>query len=108
MEQNVDEDARRSDLKTFLDQCQAEFAYLMMAPANPMPPRESPPLPMLEDLREGEAFGLPTGQHSLEQAYPQALRQQNHHIRDLNSRPAPSPNHAPPMQPPPPCVQLRR
>lgn len=47
-----DEEAQRQDLKTFLDQCQSEFMYLMITPANPQPPRESPPLPMIEDLRD--------------------------------------------------------
>lgn len=105
MEGNVEvergeDDARRDDLKTFLDQCQAEFTYLMITPANPIPPRESPPLPVLEDLREGEAFGLPVAQQqSLEQAFGQAGRPQQNHVRELNARPAPSANHrAPSMQ----------
>jgi len=89
-----EDDARRDDLKTFLDQCQAEFTYLMITPANPLPPRESPPLPVLEDLREGEAFGLPVGQQqSLEQAFSQPGRPQQNHVRELNARPAPSANH---------------
>ncbi|KAJ4137078.1 1,2-dihydroxy-3-keto-5-methylthiopentene dioxygenase [Fusarium oxysporum] len=37
-----DEEAQRQDLKMFLDQCQSEFMYLMITPANPQPPRESP------------------------------------------------------------------
>ena len=37
----------------------------MITPANPMPPRESPPLPILEDLREGEGYGLPNSQQQL-------------------------------------------
>ncbi|OIW22933.1 WD40 repeat-like protein [Coniochaeta ligniaria NRRL 30616] len=105
VEGNVDvergeDDARRVDLKSFLDQCQAEFTYLMITPANPIPPRESPPLPILEDLREGEAFGLPVGsQQSLEQAFSQAGRPQQNHVRELSTRPAPSASHhAPPMQ----------
>ncbi|SPQ20632.1 4831b53f-9186-4d46-84aa-7123ae787179 [Thermothielavioides terrestris] len=36
----ADEEASRNELKAFLDQCQAEFTYLMITPANPMP-RES-------------------------------------------------------------------
>lgn len=107
VEGNVDvergeDDARRDDLKAFLDQCQAEFTYLMITPANPLPPREreSPPLPILEDLREGEPFGIPVGQQqSLEQAFAQAGRPQQNHVREINTRPAPSANHsAPPMQ----------
>src|SRR3982751_1048332 len=75
-----EDDARRDDLKTFLDQCQAEFTYLMITPANPIPPRESPPLPILEDLREGEAFGVPMAQQqSLEQAFSQGGRPQQNH-----------------------------
>ncbi|KAB5513221.1 WD40-repeat-containing domain protein [Coniochaeta sp. 2T2.1] len=105
-EGNVDvergeDDARRDDLKTFLDQCQAEFTYLMITPANPLPPRESPPLPILEDLREGEAFGLPVGQpQSLEQAFGQP-RPQPSNVREVNTRqPTSASHHAPSMQQP--------
>jgi striatin 1/3/4 len=94
-----EDDARRDELKTFLDQCQAEFTYLMITPANPIPPRESPPLPLIEDLREGEAFGLPVAhQQSLDQAYSQGARPQQNHVRDLNSRASSANHHAPPMQ----------
>ena len=71
----------------------------MITPANPMPPRESPPLP-LEDLREGEVFGLPPGQPA-DQSFL-AARQQQNHSRDLVSnlvRPAPAPTHQPVQQP---------
>lgn len=61
-----DDESQRSELKTFLDQCQAEFTYLMITPANPIPPRESPPLPILEDVRETEAYGLPGSQQAME------------------------------------------
>ncbi|KXX73669.1 Striatin Pro11 [Madurella mycetomatis] len=89
----ADEEASRNELKTFLDQCQAEFTYLMITPANPMPPRESPPLPMIEDLREGDAFG----QQMLDPSYQQGMRQQQS-ARELlatqaQPRPAPVPNH---------------
>ncbi|KAK4221770.1 WD40-repeat-containing domain protein [Podospora fimiseda] len=83
----ADEEASRNELKTFLDQCQAEFTYLMITPANPIPPRESPPLPILEDHRELEAYG----QQMLDPAYQQGMRaqqqhqqqQQQHQIREL-------------------------
>ncbi|KAF6834683.1 striatin pro11 [Colletotrichum plurivorum] len=94
-----EDESQRADLKSFLDQCQAEFTYLMITPANPLPPRESPPLPILEDLREGEPFGVPGGKPFQEPPFPFAsssLVPQNH-IREAN-RPPPAPNHAPPMQ----------
>lgn len=90
--EKADDEAQRADLRTFLDQCQAEFAYLMMTPANPLPPRESPPLPMLE---EADGFGMPAGQ-ALDQVFPQPVRQ--NHSREF-TRPPPAPNHAPPPQP---------
>jgi striatin 1/3/4 len=95
-----EDDARRDDLKSYLDQCQAEFTYLMVTPANPAPPRESPPLPGLEDLREGGAFGLPVGQQqSLEQASWREARAQPNNARELNPRPGPTATHqAQPMQ----------
>ncbi|KAI0505312.1 stalk rot protein [Xylaria bambusicola] len=92
-----DEERDRDDLRNFLDQCQAEFSYLMMTPANPLPPRESPPLPVMEDLREGD-FGLPLGQQPLDAAF-QALRLNQNHVKDPPSRLPPSANHAPPMPP---------
>ncbi|KAI8634513.1 WD40 repeat-like protein [Xylariaceae sp. FL1651] len=92
-----DEERDREDLRNFLDQCQAEFSYLMMTPANPYPPRESPPLPMMEDLRESD-FALPLGQQPLDAAF-QALRLNHNHVKDPASRLAPNANHnAPTMQ----------
>ncbi|CRK14844.1 hypothetical protein BN1723_010499 [Verticillium longisporum] len=52
------DEPQRADLKAFLDQCQAEFAYLMVTPANPLPPRDSPPLPILEDMAGPEPCQL--------------------------------------------------
>lgn len=86
-----DDDSRRDDLKTLLDQCQAEFTYLMISPANPLPPRESPPLPVIEDLREGDLYGLQPGQQPSDQSFPQGMRTQQHQLRELSARPAPSP-----------------
>ncbi|UKZ81931.1 hypothetical protein TrVFT333_009709 [Trichoderma virens FT-333] len=40
--ERTDDESQRTELKTFLDQCQSEFMYLMITPANPLPPRESP------------------------------------------------------------------
>jgi striatin 1/3/4 len=94
----VDDESQRADLKTFLDQCQAEFTYLMITPANPMPPRESPPLPILEDLREGEAFGMPIGQPPLDQMYAASGRLNQNHTREMNQRTALTSNHIAPMQ----------
>ncbi|TDZ47649.1 Striatin Pro11 [Colletotrichum trifolii] len=94
-----EDEAQRADLKSFLDQCQAEFTYLMVTPANPLPPRESPPLPLLEDLREGEPFAMPGGKPFQEPPFAfasSALVPQNH-VREANRAP-PAPNHAPPMQ----------
>ncbi|KAI1826887.1 WD40 repeat-like protein [Xylaria intraflava] len=94
-----DEERDRDDLRNFLDQCQAEFSYLMMTPANPLPPRESPPLPIMEDLREGD-FGLPLGQ-PLDPAFQvQALRMHQNHIKDPGPRLPPNANqHGMPLQP---------
>lgn len=96
----ADEEASRNELKSFLDQCQAEFTYLMITPANPLPPRESPPLPMIEDL-QGDAFGQPL----LDQSYQQELRQQQqrqNNVREFlaaQTRPAPAPNNQAPAPP---------
>ena len=89
--ERAQEDEERDHLKGFLDQCQAEFTYLMITPANPMPPRESPPLPTIDDFREGEAFGIPTSQQPLEHAF-QNLRLTQNHMKEQASRPMPNPN----------------
>ncbi|ORY56830.1 WD40-repeat-containing domain protein [Pseudomassariella vexata] len=95
--ERVQEDEERDNLKAFLDQCQAEFTYLMITPANPMPPRESPPLPLMEDMREGD-FGMPAGLQPLDAAF-QALRLSQNHVKDLASRPQSNANHhGSPMQ----------
>ncbi|CAK7233772.1 1,2-dihydroxy-3-keto-5-methylthiopentene dioxygenase [Sporothrix curviconia] len=78
-----DEEEQRSELRVFLDQCQAEFTYLMVTPANPMPPRESPPLPLMEDLREDE-FGLPAGQQQLDQFALPAARNASQQNQNQN------------------------
>ncbi|KXJ96301.1 WD40-repeat-containing domain protein [Microdochium bolleyi] len=63
------EEDEREHLRSFLDQCQAEFTYLMITPANPLPPRDSPPLPVIEDLREGDQAGMHNNQQALEAAF---------------------------------------
>ena len=112
----ADEEASRNELKSFLDQCQAEFTYLMITPANPIPPRDSPPLPMIDDLREGDAFGQSLQEQSYQQGLRQQQQQQQHqqqqhqqnqqnqqnHARELlasQSRPAPAPNSQAPAPP---------
>ncbi|KAM0220635.1 hypothetical protein ACHAPA_003943 [Fusarium lateritium] len=91
-----DEDAQRQDLKTFLDQCQSEFMYLMITPANPQPPRDSPPLPIMEDLREVEAYGMPAPQ-PMERQFQLPTRGAQNHAQDMNSRIAQQ-NHVPHVQ----------
>lgn len=99
----VDDDAQRNELKCFLDQCQAEFSYLMVTPANPLPPRDSPPLPIMEDLRDVEALGMPSPQH-VECQYQHQRPVPNHtsdgkvaNARQHHQAPA----AGPPVQPPP-------
>ncbi|KAI1442414.1 WD40 repeat-like protein [Annulohypoxylon stygium] len=94
--ERVQEDDERENLRVFLDQCQAEFTYLMVTPANPMPPRESPPLPLME---EGD-FGLPINQQPLDAAF-QALRLNQNHVKDPSVRPGTgntNNHHVPAMQ----------
>ncbi|KAI0154328.1 WD40 repeat-like protein [Xylariaceae sp. FL1272] len=92
-----DEERDRDELRNFLDQCQAEFSYLLITPANPLPPRESPPLPMMEDLREGD-FAVPLGQQPLDSAF-QALRLNPNHAKEPPSRlPANANHNAPSLQ----------
>ncbi|KAG6033440.1 hypothetical protein E4U41_006917 [Claviceps citrina] len=91
-----EDDTHRIELKTFLDQCQSEFMYLMITPANPLPPRDSPPMPMMEDLREADAYGMPPPQH-VERQYPMQQRQMSNHVQDfnmLNARQQPQQNVA--------------
>ncbi|PFH62495.1 hypothetical protein XA68_13397 [Ophiocordyceps unilateralis] len=96
----AEDDAQRNELKSFLDQCQAEFMYLMVTPANPQPPRDSPPLPMMEDMREVEAYAMSGPQHMDRQYRPSP-----NHAQDINksmsNRSHQAPNAAPQMQLPP-------
>ncbi|ROV97379.1 hypothetical protein VMCG_06911 [Cytospora schulzeri] len=95
LERIDDDESQRSELKNFLDQCQAEFTYLMITPANPIPPRESPPLPMIEDLREGDGYGMNSGQQPMDPLY----RRAQDNLRDvLGRQQPPASNHAQPMQ----------
>ncbi|KAH6684875.1 striatin Pro11 [Plectosphaerella plurivora] len=90
-----DDEPQRADLKAFLDQCQAEFSYLMVTPANPLPPRESPPLPVMDDLAGIDGYPMHPGQQPLDSSFPPPLRQNNqqNHMREMNRQHA-----APPMQ----------
>lgn len=90
--ERVQEEEERENLRVFLDQCQTEFRYLMITPANPMPPRDSPPLPMIEDMREGE-YGVPAGMQPLDAAF-RALHLNQNHVKDPGARP--QANHAQP------------
>ncbi|KAK3182645.1 1,2-dihydroxy-3-keto-5-methylthiopentene dioxygenase [Lecanicillium sp. MT-2017a] len=96
--ERTDDEAHRQELKTFLDQCQSEFMYLMIAPANPQPPRDSPPLPMTEDLREVDAYGV--GPHHAERQFQLPSRPAQNQYQDMNARQQPAPNHAMAMQNP--------
>jgi len=80
--ERTQEEDEREHLRAFLDQCQAEFTYLMITPANPIPPRESPPLPVIEDLREGDQFGMPNNQQALEAAFQGMRISQPGHPKD--------------------------
>ncbi|KEZ46195.1 hypothetical protein SAPIO_CDS1079 [Scedosporium apiospermum] len=75
-----EDESSRKDLKSFLDSCANEFTYLMMTPANPLPPRESPPLPSFDEARaEAEGFNISAAQQ-LEQAYAAQARQGPNHV----------------------------
>lgn len=99
--ERVQEDEERENLKLFLDQCQAEFTYLMITPANPVPPRESPQLPLIDDLREPGDFGLPMSQGQHFDSALQAMRLNPNNAKDPASRSAganANNHHAPMMQ----------
>ena len=56
----------------------------MITPANPQPPRDSPPLPMMEDLREVD-YGMPAPQ-PMERQYPLHQRPMQNHAQEINAR----------------------
>lgn len=66
----------------------------MITPANPLPPRDSPPLPMTEGEMD---YGMSVSQ-PMDRQYPLPSRPMQNHVQD-NSRQHQPPNHAPPMQP---------
>jgi striatin 1/3/4 len=71
--------------------------YLMITPANPQPPRDSPPLPMMEDLREVEGFGIP-GAQPMERQYPLHQGPPPNHVQSMDSRQHQPSNHMSQMQ----------
>ncbi|KKF92244.1 Striatin Pro11 [Ceratocystis platani] len=93
----LDDEPLRVDVKSILDQCQAEFTYLMVTPANPPAPRESPPLPLGEG--DAEAFNMPLSysgidgsqqqqQHQQQQLLQQQHRQQQQQQQSHQSQPS--------------------
>ena len=89
--EQLEEDPDRGSLKGFMDKTQGELTYLMVAPSNPLPPRE----PLFDDMLQPPAF---EHQQSAEDAYQQPRQKSN--MRETNlSRPSPSPNHHPPPVP---------
>lgn len=68
--------------------------YLMISPANPQPPRDSPPLPMMEDLREVEGFGP----QPMERQYPMHQGAPQNHVQNMDPRQHQQSNHAVQMQ----------
>jgi len=100
VDRTSDDEGQRAEFKAFLDQCQAEFTYLMVTPANPPPPRESPPLPLSDELRGAEYLSV---DQQLERYLP--ARSGQNQARELASRPAPAPSdlHAPAAQHAPPA-----
>lgn len=71
--------------------------YLMITPSNPQPPRDSPPLPMMEDLRDVDAFGNP-GPQPMERQYPLHQGAPQNHMQGMDSRQQQGQNHASQMQ----------
>jgi striatin 1/3/4 len=86
----------RSSLKSYLDQCGGEFTYLMVAPSNLQPPRETSPQSNLHTGDSEEAHGGEQSQQALEAIYLHQPNQKN--SREV-SRPSPTPNHQPPPVP---------
>lgn len=96
LERIADDESQRAELKAFLDQCQAEFTYLMITPANPLPPREpSPPLP-IDDLIGNEGFGNLT--REMEMGYQQAGRPIQGQPREMPAARSLGNHHAPQAQ----------
>ena len=62
----------------------------MVTPANPLPPRESPPLPLPDELRGGEFLSV---DQQREQYLPAGVRSGHGQVRELTSRPAPAPSN---------------
>jgi len=93
-----EEDPDRGNVRGFLDKTQGELTYLMVAPSNPMPPRDSAPV---EDIVQMQAsnFGIPQNQPSLEEIYQQQSRQKNSTRETSLPRPSQTPNHHPPPVP---------
>ncbi|KKA27871.1 hypothetical protein TD95_005328 [Thielaviopsis punctulata] len=83
---NADDEALRNTIRTFLDKCQNEFAYLMNTPANPPAPHDSPPLPLGE--AEAEAFNMHMygGMDNMQQHIQQQQQQQQQQIQQMQQQ----------------------
>ncbi|RFU24012.1 hypothetical protein B7463_g12324, partial [Scytalidium lignicola] len=90
-EQRPEDESDRVEMKGFMDKAQGELTYLMVAPSNPLPPREPPPL---EEALQPPSFGVAQAQPM--EMYDARQKQ----IRESNlARPQQIPNHLPPQAP---------
>ncbi|ESZ98610.1 hypothetical protein SBOR_0980 [Sclerotinia borealis F-4128] len=106
LEVEVDNDAKKaaqsekSGMKDFMDKSQGELTYLLIAPPNPMPPRESPPPPE-EILPYGVTQSQQQNLEELQQQYSRSKAMRTPELSRPPPAPSPTPNHNPPPVPTP-------
>ncbi|KAH8820689.1 WD40-repeat-containing domain protein [Xylogone sp. PMI_703] len=87
-EQRPEDETDRAEMKNFMDKAQGELTYLMVAPSNPLPPREP-----LEEVLQPPTFGVA-------QAQPMEIYDaRQKHIRESLPRSSQAANHHPPQAP---------
>lgn len=106
LEVEGDNDARKAaqseknGMKDFMDKSQGELTYLLIAPPNPMPPREAP-APPEEILPFGAAQGQQQNLEEIQQQYSRSKVTRGPELSRPPPVPAPTPNHNPPPVPTP-------
>ncbi|KAG9243934.1 WD40-repeat-containing domain protein [Calycina marina] len=98
-EGKAEDDPDRGNVKTFMDKTQGELTYLMVAPSNPLPPRDHIQLDDMVPLQP-PTLGNPQNQQSLEEIYPPPQPRQKNNARDANlARSNSTQSHQPPPVP---------
>ncbi|KAF7900351.1 uncharacterized protein EAF01_007653 [Botrytis porri] len=92
--------AEKGNMKDFMDKSQGELTYLLIAPPNPMPPREAPQPPE-EILPFGVSQAQQQNIEEMQQRYSGSKVMRVPELSRAPPAPSPTPSHNPPPVPSP-------